>query len=103
MQDDANNKNITTYNGIDFKNFVIVPIKVELKQCLILGLQARPPIAKILSFLGYSYKVYELLQTLSHSTRASILNAKGLQNFLVKFDVYPLVENAFNAGQLENA
>ena len=61
MQDDANSKKITTYNGIDFKNFVIVPIKSELKQCLILGLQARPPIANILSFLGYSDEVYELL------------------------------------------
>ena len=63
------------------KIVVKVPIKEELKRGLIFGLKARPPIGIILSFLGYSYEVFELMQTLSHRTRAFIFNAQGLNGF----------------------
>ena len=60
-----------------------VSIKEELKSVLIFGLQARPPIAHILSFLGYIHEVMPIMQTLSHSTRAYVINTDGLKSFLV--------------------
>ena len=82
---------------------VIVPIKEELKRNLIFGIQARPAIGMILSFFGYSYDVFELLQTLSHSTRAFIFNAKGLKGFLVNFDLWELLNDAYESGKLQQA
>ena len=82
---------------------VIVPIKEELKRNLIFGIQARPAIGMILSFFGYSYEVFELLQTLSHSTRAFIFNAEGLKGFLVNLDLWELLNDAYESGKLQQA
>ena len=69
-------------------NFDIrVSIKDELKKSLVFGLQARPPIGIMLGFFGFSSEVYELMQTLSHGTRAYLLNADGLRGFLIAFDI----------------
>ena len=65
------------------ENFDIkVGIRQDLLKNLIFGLQARLPIGIILGFLDYKHKVTPLLQSLSHSTRAYIFNADGLQGFL---------------------
>ena len=57
-------------------------VKDELKKNLIFGLHARPPIGIILGFCGYSHHVMPLIQTLSHTTRAYIINADGLPGFI---------------------
>ena len=70
---DSKSRNSIT--SIEKDLYIKVPIKQELKKLLIFGLQARLPIAMILSFIGLSYEVYGLMQTLSHRTRAFIFNA----------------------------
>ena len=82
---------------------VKVPIKEELKKNLIFGIQSRPAIGMILSFFGYSYEVFELMQTLSHSTRAFIFNAERLNGFLVKLDIFQILHDAYESGELEQA
>ena len=52
-----------------------VAIKDDLRKGLIFGLKARLPIAMILVFLGDKYGVIRILQTVSHGTRAFIVNA----------------------------
>ena len=52
-----------------------VAIKDDLRKGLIFGLKARLPIAMILVFLGDKYGVIPILQTVSHGTRAFIVNA----------------------------
>ena len=57
----------------------------------------------ILSFFGHSNEVFELMQTLSHGTRAFIFNAKGLKGFLVNLDLCEMLNDAYKSGQLEQA
>ena len=52
-----------------------VAIREELRKGLIFGLKARLPIAMILAFVGDKYGVIPMLQTISHGTRAFIVNA----------------------------
>ena len=61
-----------------------IPIKKKLKKGLIFGIRARPPIGILLSFLGFCDEVMPILQVLSHSTRAFIINANGLPGFIVQ-------------------
>ena len=61
---------------------------------LIFGLQARPPIAHILGYLGYSHEVMPILQNLSHSTRAYIVNAEGLSGFVRKIPLIQILRKA---------
>ena len=82
---------------------VKVPIKRELKKQLVFGLKARPPIAIILSFFGCSHEVYELMQTLSHSTRAFIFNAQGLKSFFTELDLSRILQEAYESDQLVKA
>ena len=77
-----------------------MPIKEELKKGLIFGLEARPPIGIILGFFGYQHQVMELMQCLSHGTRAYIVNADGLLGFVLEFDIIPFLRKADEAGQL---
>ena len=44
-----------------------------------------------------------LLQTLSHSTRAYIVNSDGLPGFLIRFDISEHLKAADEDGQLEHA
>ena len=60
-----------------------VPIKEELKKSLIFGLESRLPIGIILGFVGYRHTVIALMQTISHGTRAFIINANALPGFIV--------------------
>ena len=69
-----------------------VTIKDELKKALIFGLEARLPIGIILGFVGYRHQVLPLMQSLTHATRAYIVNAGGLQGFLAAFDVMKLLK-----------
>ena len=57
------------------ENNVKVQIKEQLKKRLVFGMQARAPIAIILSFFGYAHETLGMMQTCSHSTRAFICNA----------------------------
>ena len=43
------------------------------------------------------------MQTLSHGTRAYIVNAGGLPGFLSKYDIIAHLKTADQAGQLEHA
>ena len=63
------------------------PIKDALKKDLILGLKARPSIGITLGFAGYCNQVLPLMQGLSHGTRAYIVNADGLPNFVKPVDI----------------
>ena len=44
-----------------------------------------------------------LMQILSHSTRAFVVNAKGLSGFVYKFEVMRFLRIADKRGLLENA
>ena len=44
-----------------------------------------------------------LMQSLSHSSRAFIINADGLNGFLIAFDIIKHLKGADKAGQLEHA
>ena len=68
---------------------IIVPIKEELKKRLVFGIKARLAIGHILRFYDFIHKVNSIMQVLSHSTRAYIINADGLPGFLVKADLMP--------------
>ena len=67
------------FGHFDFK----VPIKENLKTGLIFGLQSRLAIAEIIAYLGFRHEVIPLMLALSHATRAYIVNANGLDGFLV--------------------
>ena len=70
---------------------------------MIFGFEARPPIGEVLGFLGYYHEIMVLMQTLSHSTRAFIVNAKGLSGFVYKFEVMRFLRISDKRGLLENA
>ena len=57
----------------------------------------------MLGFIGYRDEVTPLMQTLSHATRAFIVNANGLPGFLVSFDIMKYLKEEDKAGKLENA
>ena len=80
---------------------VKVPIREELKKCLIFRLQARPPIGIILGFVGFRHEVLPITQILSHATRAYIVNADGLTAFILKFDIISVIKAANHKGQLD--
>ena len=79
-----------------------VQIIEDLKKGLIFGLGARLPIGLVLGFTGFSHEVLPIMQTLSHSTRAYLCNANGLQGFIIKFDILKMLTNADKNGQLES-
>ena len=80
-----------------------VPIKEELKKNVILGIEAMLRIEIILGFYAYSPKVMQLLQTLSHSTRAYIVNENGLPGFVVNIDIIKILKSADKQGKLKQA
>ena len=59
----------------------------EFKKNLIFGIEARPPNGLILGFCGFHSQVMKTMQSLSHGTRAFIINADGLPGFLLNFDI----------------
>ena len=59
-----------------------VQIKESMKKELVFGLGARPAIGIMLSYFGYQNEVMHIMQSVSHGTRAYIVNADGLTNFL---------------------
>ena len=71
-----------------------VQIRQDLMKSMIFGLQARPPIGHILSFLGYFHEVIPIMQTLSHATRAYIVNAEFLSGFIHSIGLIELLRNA---------
>ena len=77
------------------------PIKDELLKGLIFGLEARLPIGVILGFIGYRDQVLPLLQTLSHATRAYIINAEGLPGFVIAFDIMEPLKEADQARKFD--
>ena len=69
-------------------------IKKKLKKELIFGLGARLPIALIIGFMGYRHEVIPLMQTISHSTRAYIINENGLRGFVSDPDIIKVLKKA---------
>ena len=67
---------------------VDVPIKENYSKLIpFLGLQARGPVANIFSYFGHKDQVSDLMQVLSHSTRAYFVNSEGLGGFLIPYNV----------------
>ena len=82
---------------------VKVQIKEDLKKCLILNLRSRLAIGVVLGFVGWRHEVIPILQTLSHSTRAYIINANGLTGFLLSMNLIRFLQEADQDGKLESA
>ena len=80
-----------------------VPLREDLKKALVFGIHARLPVALILSFYGYDHEVMQLMQTLSHSTRAFIWNADGLPGFVCLFKIMETLKEADASDLLEHA
>ena len=57
------------------------------------AMKSRHGVAVMLSFLGSKIKVYELMRTMSHRTRAYIHNANGLKGFLTRGTVLNILED----------
>ena len=76
-------------------------IKTKLKKQLIFGLDARLPIALIIGFMGYRHEVVPLMQTISHSTRAYLVNANGLRGFVDDLDIMKVLKKADSKKQLD--
>ena len=77
----------TSMFGQNFKekNEVYIAIREEQLRCLPFGpLKSRNVSAVMLSFYGTSEIVYQMLRTVSHTTRAYITNAVGLKGFLIQ-------------------
>ena len=79
-----------------------VTIRDNLKKGLVFGLQARLPIGLILGFFGFRHEVLSLMQTLSHSSRAYILNAKGLKGFVPQEPIIKILMDADEKGLLDH-
>ena len=77
------------------------PIKKELMKGLVLGLGSKPAIGTFLSFVGYRHIAIELMQTLSHSTRAYIVKEDGLRGFVQRMDIVKILKDADKDGKLE--
>ena len=78
-----------------------VPIKKELKKLLPFGIEARLATATVLGFVGYDYEVTALVQTLSHGTRAYMVNADFLSGFLKGYELEMLLLGLAEAGHYE--
>ena len=63
-------------------------------------LQSRAPVAIMLSFFGFNYQVQDLMQKLSHKTRAYFVNAEGLKGFLLVGTVVAILKDAKISGKL---
>ena len=57
----------------------------------------------MLSYVGFYHEVLPLMQRISQSTRAYIINAGGLQGFLIKVDFMQILREADAKGWLEDA
>ena len=69
-----------------------VPIKENyLKLIPFEGLQARVPVAIIFSYFGFRDQVFDLMQVLSHTTRAYFVNSGGLGGFLIPYNVIDIL------------
>ena len=65
--------------------------------------QARPPTGIMLSYVGFCHEVLPLMQIISHSTRAYIINAEGLPGFLIKIDIMQILREADAKDRLKDA
>ena len=57
------------------------------------NMKSRHAVALMLSFLGTNIKIYELMRTTSHRTRAYIHNASGLKGFLTVGTIKHILED----------
>ena len=72
-----------------------VPIEeTYLKEVPFDAIDSRGAIATVWTFLGYKHEVIEILQRLSHRTRAYVYNADGLKGFLVVLDIIKILKDA---------
>ena len=57
----------------------------------------------MLSYFGFYHEVLPKMQRISHSTRAYIINARGLQGFLIKVNFMQILTEADAKGWLKDA
>ena len=53
--------------------------------------------------MGYYHEVLPMMQRISHSTRAYIINAEGLPGFLIQIDFMQVLREADAKGRLKDA
>ena len=67
------------------------------------GIESPNAMATIWMFVDYKYQAIEILQKLSHRSRAYIWNSNGLRGFLItRTDVASILEQAQEDGSLED-
>ena len=54
-----------------------------------------------MQYIGFNYEVMQLLQVLSHTTRAFVYNADALKGFMIKVDFVEILRQAHRKGKLE--
>ena len=64
-------------------------------------LVSRPAIAIVFSYVGDSEEVSDLMQNISHGTRAYFLNADGLEGFLVQSLIIDILQKDYEGGALK--
>ena len=68
---------------------------------VVLGLESNLAIGTFLGFVGYRHVAIELMQTLSHSTRAYIVKEDGLKGFVKRMDIVKILNDADLSGKLD--
>ena len=66
-------------------------------------MSARPPIGHIMGYYGYSDEVMQLMRTLSHATRAFIINANGLRGFVIQVSLIRILKDADKEDKFQQA
>ena len=66
-------------------------------------MSARPPIAHIMSYYGYSDEVMQLMKTLAHATWAYIINANGLHGFVIQVPLIKILKDADKEDKFQQA
>ena len=65
------------------------------------GLPAREAMATVWSYVGWKFQVVDILQKLSHQSRAYLYNGHGLSGFLVELNVIPVLKRLESKGKLD--
>ena len=67
------------------RRYIEVAIKDELKPKLpFKEMKSRLATAEILAFAGYDYRIFPIMQQLSHTSRAYAINCHGMRGFVNK-------------------
>ena len=86
-----------------FALLIKVPIKSELKTSIPFPIPSWLPIALILAFIGFRHETIPLMQSISHGTRAYILNENFLIGFIQKVDIIKILQSADQIASMKTA